>query len=267
MRALRLFVAAATAITLAGALAGCKSTIHDEARIGGVDTLSLDAKQRLVLFGKDPYGRPIVCAEPSPDALVAMSASLAGSGSGTPQGGAQIQAAVAAASSESAASIGLRTATIQALRDGYYRLCEGYINGVYDRQDYHDVLHSVDAQMAAMMAMDALSGMRSAPAVAISGGGTSAGTGQTTNASTTPPTAAAAAAAADAAKVAGGNILLASGDHAGTAYQAAAVSNVFNRLMDFKERVQMRRPVGSDTASKPQMVLRMCPTNDADCKP
>src|SRR5689334_9940661 len=92
---------------LCAALAGCSSTIHTSQRIGGVNTLSLDAKQRLVLVATSPYtGWPAVCAEPSPDALVAISASFAGQGSGTPQGGSQIQAAIAGASSESAASIG-----------------------------------------------------------------------------------------------------------------------------------------------------------------
>ncbi len=257
----------AAATALAAVLAGCSSTIHKQSRIDGIDTLSIDAKQRLVLFGKDRYtGHPVVCAEPSPDALVAISASLAGSGSGTPQGGSQIQAAIAGASSESAASIGLRTATIQALRDGYYRLCEGYINGVFTQQDYEAVLHAVDAQMAAMMAMDALSGMHSAPGVAISAGGTSASTGTTTVANTTPP--AGAAVDANGKTVAGGNILLAATDHQGTAYQAVAVSNVFNRLMDYKERAQRIRgwPRGGDTASQPILVLKSCPDGDNTCK-
>jgi hypothetical protein len=265
MRAFRLLFAIAAAATFATGLAGCSSTIHDQARIGGVDTLSLDAKQRLVIFGKDRYtGQPVVCAEPSPDALVAIAASFAGQGSGTPQGGNQIQAAVAASSSESAASIGLRTATIQALRDGYYRLCEGYINGVIDKQDYYDTIRGVDIQMAAMMSMDALSGMRTAPGVAISAGGTSASTDGTTTADTTAPASTVEAAARTAA---GGNILLASGDHAGTAYQAVAVSNVFNRFMDYKERVwNLRSRAGGDTAAQPTIVLPPCPPTDAACR-
>lgn len=63
------------AVVIAGvslALAACTgSTIHKRSSLGDVQTLSLDAKQRLVVSGKDPEGDRILCAEPSPDALVA----------------------------------------------------------------------------------------------------------------------------------------------------------------------------------------------------
>jgi hypothetical protein len=173
-----------SAAVICSGLGGCTSTIHKEARINGTSTLSIDAKQRLVLFGKRPNGNgppvTMTCAEPSPDAIVAMSAALAAGGS------AQLPTAPAAGSttpgknnfagrvgfsrSESAASIAMRTATIEVLRDGYYRLCEGLMNGAITPTRYRHVVHGIGDFIATEMAIDALGGMKRAPAVAINGG-------------------------------------------------------------------------------------------------
>jgi len=132
----------------------------------GVQTLSIDAKQRVVLFTKIPDPHPnsgapgttttttsttgedgkthqevvtvkgglisVTCAEPSPDALSALSASIGG-GISDPK----VAANFALAQSESAASIGLRTQSIQLLRDGMYRLCEGYAAGAISADDFN----------------------------------------------------------------------------------------------------------------------------------
>jgi hypothetical protein len=168
-------------MTFAAALGACSSTIHDEARIGGYDTLSIDAKQRLVLFGTNPYSQtPMVCAEPSPDAIVAASAAFAASGSATlpaaqgESGQQQFGGGGGFASSESAASIAMRTATVQVLRDGYYRLCEGMLNGSISPQAYARVIRGIGDFIATTMAVDAAGGMKHAPAVAINGGTVSA---------------------------------------------------------------------------------------------
>ena len=188
----------AVAIGLSMALAGCGSgTIYKRGTLGDVQTLSIDARQRLAFAGNytDASGFPhrAVCVEPSPDAAVARAAALAAGGSSplAATGGAaslgQVAAALSASSSESVASIGLRTQTIQLLRDGYYRACEGLINGVVNQGDYSVILANVDATMIALAAVDALGvqGTTQAPGIAISAGGAS-GSAPLESASATP---------------------------------------------------------------------------------
>lgn len=178
---------AALAISLPG-LNGCQTVIHKSANIAGVQTLSIDAKQRMLLVtnkGGRLHNETVACAEPSPDALAAQAAALSASGA-KPE---VISAALSASRSESAASIGLRTQTIQILRDGYYRICEAYMNGAINSADYKKVISHVDGVIAVVMAIDALGGTVSAPAIAISAGKSTAGTtGSGVNATIEPAT-------------------------------------------------------------------------------
>src|SRR5690242_636549 len=119
-------------------LGGCDGTIYKKDNFGDLDSLSIDARQRLAFVGdyKDEklITRRAVCVEPSPDAAVARAAALAAGGSSpvaSAKGDASIgaiDAALSGSSSEAVASLGLRTQTIQLLRDGYYRACEGLLN-------------------------------------------------------------------------------------------------------------------------------------------
>ena len=77
-----------------------------------------------------------ICAEPSPDALSAISSVFSGSGSFSIFGKAEGSGGVAAALKEAAEELGSRNATIQLLRDGLYRQCEAYLNGMIDRKTY-----------------------------------------------------------------------------------------------------------------------------------
>ncbi len=180
------------AIAVCAGLSACSSTIHKQARFNGVDSLSVDAKQRLVLFGnrlhQDPVTQqlsyvPTTCAEPSPDAIVAMSAAIAARGSATlptPPAGSStagkdnFAAGAGFSSSESAASIAMRTASIEVLRDGYYRLCEGLLNGSISEEKYRQVIHGIGDFIVTVMAVDALGGTKRAPAVVINGGSVTA---------------------------------------------------------------------------------------------
>lgn len=151
---------------------GCSSTIHKLAPVGGINSLSVDAKQRLVLVnenGGPNQNKRIVCAEPSPDALVAQSAALSANLT-TPKA---VGAALGVAQKESAGSIGLRTQTIQILRDGYYRICEAYQNGALKERQYRQVLLGVDSFIATVAAIETLGGTVAAPAIVLSPGGTS----------------------------------------------------------------------------------------------
>ncbi|MBU0499562.1 MAG: hypothetical protein KJ558_13590 [Gammaproteobacteria bacterium] len=166
-------------LALAGLLAmlaaGCDSTIHRQANIGGVDTLSLDAKQRLKLVGNRSghEGIRVTCTEPSPDALVAKAAVMAASGK-VPNGA---DGGVSGGSSESAASIGFRDHTVQMLRDGYFRLCEAYMNGAVDKAQYAEMVRNIDTFMVVVSALQIVGTNPVAPAVAISAGSMTAKAG------------------------------------------------------------------------------------------
>ncbi|MDP1700639.1 MAG: hypothetical protein Q8L53_06740 [Aestuariivirga sp.] len=153
-------------------LAACSgSTIHKRSSLGDIQTLSLDAKQRLVITGHNEYGKSIVCAEPSPDALVAQAAVLSASGRyAGPQGSPSAGGNVGVGLQESAASIGYRTQSIQILRDGYYRLCESYLNGAIKEDEYRKVVSNLDTFIVVALAVDGLGNSKSATNVGLSAG-------------------------------------------------------------------------------------------------
>ena len=170
--------AGSVAIVIAGvslALAACSgSTIHKRSSIGDVQTLSLDAKQRLVVSGTNPEGNRVLCAEPSPDALVAQAAVLSASGAyNAGANGPSGSGGAGGGFQESAASIGHRTQSLQILRDGYYRLCETYMNGAISDREYKEVISNLDTFIVVALAVDGLGNSRSAPTVAIGTGAVS----------------------------------------------------------------------------------------------
>ncbi len=113
----------------------------------------IDAEQRAVLSNRrEDKNLRIVCAEPAPDALSAIAAQAGVSVS-------DVSNAVSAEGgvSEAAANIGLRTQTIQTLRDGFYRLCEAYMNGLSEEQ-YSIMLRRYQTNMIALLAIEQLTG-------------------------------------------------------------------------------------------------------------
>ena len=174
-----------TSKAIAGALlvaltAGCSgSTIHTESNIGGVDTLSIDAKQRLVFVGErapdrlEPAKR-VTCTEPMPDALVAQAAVIAASGNVTQTGGPSGGGGISGGLSESAGSIGYRDHTIQMLRDGYYRLCEAYLNGAISKTQYQHMVLNADTFMVVISALQVIGSNQAAPAITLTPAATTA---------------------------------------------------------------------------------------------
>ncbi|NWH07613.1 MAG: hypothetical protein HXY22_03020 [Alphaproteobacteria bacterium] len=126
-----------------------------------------DIKQRGVFVESRPdregVPTPVVCAEPSPDAMAAVAASLAARADVTEEG----SAGFAASLNESAASVGLRTQTIQLLRDGFYRICEGYMSGALTAEEYSMMQRRYQANMLALLAIEQLTGTVRAPATAL----------------------------------------------------------------------------------------------------
>ncbi len=158
---------------LSTVLSACDGgTIYKKGSLGSFQTLSVDARQRLVITGtRKSDGVRVVCAEPSPDALVAQAAVLSARGNFTGQTGSPSAGGSAVVGiQESAASIGLRTQSIQVLRDGYYRLCETYLNDAIDKRQYLAVIKNVDTFIAVSLAIDGMSNPKAAQNVAISTG-------------------------------------------------------------------------------------------------
>jgi hypothetical protein len=135
---------------------GCAYFTHYKDRAAlDESSYSLDAKQRVVLSlaseeGRSRTGR-YVCAEPSPDALSAIAAPGALEAQVAGQGG----GAASVSLNEAVASMGLRTQTIQLLRDGLYRACEAYLNGAIDEFGYALLLNKYDDSMISLVAIDA----------------------------------------------------------------------------------------------------------------
>ncbi len=167
---------AAIAVAAAMMLSACDGgTIHKTSKLGDLDVLSIDARQRLVLRGKDHNGDEVVCAEPSPDAIVAQAAVLAASGSGSGPAASGASAAsgsggFATGYSEGVGSIAMRTPMIQLMRDGYYRYCEALLNGVVDSEDYAVSLRLVDMFLVTIMAIEVLGGAVTVPPVTVNAG-------------------------------------------------------------------------------------------------
>lgn len=126
-------------------------------------SVSIDVKQRVVFSQSrnefDKNGQRVgtsivVCAEPSPDALTVLGAS----------GGLSVNSLAGKASSaslalaESGASIGLRTQSIQLLRDAMYRLCEGYAAGAVSESDFAAMQRRYQSTMMGLIAIEQLTG-------------------------------------------------------------------------------------------------------------
>ena len=131
-------------------------------------TTMVDAKQRAITAIEVTHGddskQIISCAEPSPDALSAISAS-----GGFNFGNDEAEAALNAAFAESAGSIGLRTQSIQLLRDGMYRLCEGAQAGLINEITFEALSRRYQTSMVAILAIEQLTGAVRAPNVVLTG--------------------------------------------------------------------------------------------------
>lgn len=131
----------------------------------------VQAEHRAILSVKRPVigveGQPVlddgnrhvtsvaVCAEPSPDALQSTALALAGEASAD-----KIDAILGASFAQSTSQeyIGLRTQTIQLLRDAHFRLCEGFMNDGIDAIAYDVLQRRFQSQIVALLAVEQLTG-------------------------------------------------------------------------------------------------------------
>ena len=144
------------AVIVAASLTGCVGNLasvnHEFALTDGNSHL-VDAYQRAIFVDTDRSdpAHHVVCAEPSPDALSVLSAALATSGK-TPQ----VTVTANGSISQAAEAFGLRTQSIQLLRDSYYRLCEAYLSGAIDKFEYDIMLRRYGSDMVALIAIEQL---------------------------------------------------------------------------------------------------------------
>ena len=144
-------------VTLVTTLQGCAYLTTYNKPIDLKDSsVSLDVKQRVV-FSQKREARDgekegiVVCAEPSPDALTILGVS---GGLNASDGTRAASAAVGLA--ESGAFVGLRTQSIQLLRDAMYRLCEGYASGAVNGVDYAAMQRRYQSTMLGLIAIEQL---------------------------------------------------------------------------------------------------------------
>lgn len=130
----------------------------------GASVAFIDAKQRAILTTRDAKVVKF-CAEPSPDALSALAASQGFSFS--KPGAAEIAATLSVA--EGASSIGLRTQSIQLMRDVMYRYCEAYMSDMLGKPAFESLHRRLQSSMVAILAIEQLTGAMRPPAVTLSG--------------------------------------------------------------------------------------------------
>jgi hypothetical protein len=113
--------------------------------------------------------------------MVALSQAFAAQAEVAGKGGGSISASM----NEAVASLGIRTATIQLLRDGLYRACEAYRNGAINEFGYAMLLSNYDDVMIRLLAIEGLTSMHPAAQVAIGTQGDSSAKGSQSSKVTT----------------------------------------------------------------------------------
>lgn len=143
------------------------------------NSYALDIKQRVVFSKKSIFGRRIICAEPSPDALAVIGASFGASAANViaqdsrkaaeardvsesqAQDASSSRTAnqalnVTSALAEQGAFVGLRTQSIQLLRDAMYRLCEGYAADAIHPEEFTAMQRRYQSTMMGLLAIEQL---------------------------------------------------------------------------------------------------------------
>jgi len=157
------------AVSIATSLTGCANlnSVYRTLDLNEGKGALVDVKQRAIIVARKG-SETLVCAEPSPDALSAYAAELAAKADvyGT------VNAAATSAFQESSSFVGLRTQSIQLLRDASYRICEGYMSGALDKARYEMLMRRYQKYMVALLAIEQITGTLRAPNVTINTQGT-----------------------------------------------------------------------------------------------
>lgn len=137
------------------------NTIFKKFSAQGGESVSLDAHQRAIVttqvYDESGEKRTIYCAEPSPDAFASISRTITGSlerSGGDDSFSAALAQSLATQASD---ALSARNATIQLLRDGLYRACEGYASGALEEDEYAKITTQYQHIMAALLSIELLS--------------------------------------------------------------------------------------------------------------
>ncbi|WPN63498.1 hypothetical protein QMK47_00410 [Pseudomonas sp. P9_35] len=129
-------------------------------------TKKYDANGKLVSTEHKKNGM-FVCAEPSPDAMASLAYELAAKG-GYPE---KASGELAFAMQDGAAFTGIRTQSIQLLRDFGYRLCESYMSGAISAAQYDLLMRRFQKNTVALLAIEQLTGTVKASPIALTTSG------------------------------------------------------------------------------------------------
>ena len=180
-------------LILISAVSGCASlnSIYRPIATNG-KSVTVDIYQRGIFSAnaEDVAKLTRLCAEPSPDAMTAFALSAgitgalsnpAGTGpSGTQSAQAQIQAAFA--SGQNSASVGLRTQSIQLMRDSMYRTCEAFLSGALLPHEVYLLQRRFQNLTVGLLAIEQLTGaVRAGQATLAASSAAGTGTANTDN--------------------------------------------------------------------------------------
>ena len=153
-------------------LTGCARLMSIQRNVNfAKQSITIDAEQRVVISTPTKPGNPqrrIVCAEPSPDVFKVRGASF----SALLDQASKQDLEVALAASEAGQNIGLRTQSIQLLRDAMYRACEGAAGGMLSESDFSELQTRFQKLTAVLLATEQLTGAvrpNPSPIIAASG--------------------------------------------------------------------------------------------------
>ena len=195
-----------------GCVSGCaslNSIYHPIATHGKAVTVDIYQRGIYSATAEDVKKLIRICAEPSPDAMTAfaLSAGLTGSltnpagpgPSATPSVQTQIQAAFA--SGQNSASVGLRTQSIQLMRDSMYRSCEAFLSGALAPHEVYLLQRRFQNLTVGLLAVEQLTGaVRAGQATLAATSSAGTGTANTDNETQAVATAKASQTAAQTAR-------------------------------------------------------------------
>nr|VFK40175.1 MAG: hypothetical protein BECKSD772F_GA0070984_10568 [Candidatus Kentron sp. SD]VFK45728.1 MAG: hypothetical protein BECKSD772E_GA0070983_10598 [Candidatus Kentron sp. SD] len=119
------------------------------------------------LTEKTTSEKMFVCAEPSPDAMASLAYELAAKGGVEGKAGGEM----AFAMHDSAAFTGIRTQSIQLLRDFGYRLCESHLSGAISSAQYDLLMRRFQKNTVALLAIEQLTGAVKSPPIVLTSSG------------------------------------------------------------------------------------------------
>lgn len=146
----------------AGAIAGCEHEEQPVASYQQIDkdngALATNAASRLVMDRLPPAnGAPtrLICSEPSPDIAIALSTALALTGSGKTPSGVTASVGYSESTAEAITALAGRTEAVVALRDGLFKACEAYANGLIQKGAYALILSQYGDLLVTLMLSEA----------------------------------------------------------------------------------------------------------------